>query len=128
MLAEVALGLLEEGGEGVALLLPLDRCIKGGERVLMLAALVLRRHYREPSGHIRRKRRFSASAIAALAASILRRWASARAAAWSFASLAAAALLSAAMSSCAARSGHYVSNDARIALCSVEADTSQTYL
>jgi hypothetical protein len=32
-LAAVALGLLEEGGEGAALLLSLRRCIEGGERV-----------------------------------------------------------------------------------------------
>jgi hypothetical protein len=55
---------------------------------------------------------------------MLRRWASARTAAWSFASLAAVALLSAAMSSCVARSRRCVSNDARIALCSAVASSA----
>jgi hypothetical protein len=83
----------------------------------MLAALALRHHHREPSGHVhpeeallslrhRRPRRFDIAAMAVGAATT-----------WSSASLATAALLSAAMSSCAAWSRRCVSNDARIALC-----------
>jgi hypothetical protein len=47
-LAAVALGVLEEGGEGAALLLSLRRCVEGGKRVLMLVSLALRRYRREP--------------------------------------------------------------------------------
>jgi hypothetical protein len=39
-----ALGVLEEGGEGAALLLSLGRCVEGRKRVLMLASLALHRH------------------------------------------------------------------------------------
>jgi hypothetical protein len=55
---------------------------------------------------------------------MLRQWVSARAAACSSASLAAAALLSAAMSSCTDWSRRCVSNDARIALYSTVAYSS----
>jgi hypothetical protein len=38
-LVRAALGILEEGGEGAALLLSLGQCIEGLERVLMLVSL-----------------------------------------------------------------------------------------
>jgi hypothetical protein len=53
VLAAVALGVLEEGGEGAVLLLSLCRCVKGQKRVLMLALLALRHHRREAAGHVR---------------------------------------------------------------------------
>jgi hypothetical protein len=48
----VALSILEEGGEGAALLLSLQRCVEGRKRVLMLSSLALRRHRREAACHI----------------------------------------------------------------------------
>jgi hypothetical protein len=52
-LVTVALGVLEEGGEGEAFLLSLGRCIKGRKRVLMLVSLALRCHRRQASGYVR---------------------------------------------------------------------------
>jgi hypothetical protein len=94
----------------------LHRCIEGGERVLMLAVLALRRHHREPSGHIRPEEAFLSLChrsprcfdVAAVGVGVGGSMPSAR--------LAAATLLSAAMSSCIARSWRYISNDTRIAL------------
>jgi hypothetical protein len=68
MLAATALGVLEEGCEGAALLLSLGRCVEGRKRVLMLASLALRRYHREASGQANIwLRRCSATTIAALA-------------------------------------------------------------
>jgi hypothetical protein len=91
----------------------------------MLAALALRRHLHEPYGHVRPEeaslslrhrspRRFDVAAVGVGAGGSI----------WSSTSLTAAALLSAAMSSCAARSQRCVSNDATIALCSAVASSA----
>jgi hypothetical protein len=101
VLAAAALSVLEEGGEGAALLLSLHRCVEGRKRVLILASLALLRHRREASGHVRlaeallsrrhrSPRRFDVAAMGVgTGGSML------------LASPAAAALLSVAMSSCA---------------------------
>jgi hypothetical protein len=52
-LTTAALGILEEGCEGVAFLLSLGRCVEGRKRVLMLTLLALRRHSRQASGYVR---------------------------------------------------------------------------